>query len=133
MRIPLLLLAGLVLLCSLSIADDSWFPPTGKFATETVFPVTGKFAPKSKEEPKKMVRTDLHTHVCRNCGTAWSHGPENNGKLEPHKCPTCGTVEWGQSPSFNLTPQAPSLPVFKVFSSQSNCPGGVCPTSRRRR
>lgn len=41
---------------------------------------------------RKMERE--HTHVCADCGAAWTHGPEARGDLDKHKCPDCGKVEW---------------------------------------
>lgn len=66
----------------------NWIKPT---TTAKAAPVKTYFAPMIHGS----VGSGMHTHTCRNCGTAWSHGSASSGNQAAHTCPNCGRVEWG--------------------------------------
>jgi len=36
----------------------------------------------------------VHAHLCRRCGTVWTHNGFHFGESKSHTCPTCGGFEW---------------------------------------
>ena len=39
---------------------------------------------------------DLHSHICRFCGTEWQHSLESAACGKCHTCPTCNQEQWAR-------------------------------------
>lgn len=71
-----------------------------------------------------------HVHRCASCSKEWSHADASKGDAASHTCPVCRKqlpAPW--LPSERSTRIVAAASVYPTFSAtQSNCPGGVCPT-----
>lgn len=85
-----------------------------------------ELAPRAMEWTRQ-VRSDMHTHVCRNCGHSWSH-PDGSTHPGAHICSNCGRRETriaSHSVAMNVpVPRQPSYPMQPM--RMSPCANGMC-------